>query len=752
MTQQKIIFTLDNKEINVEREITDSVLDILREDCQKKEIKQGCSPQGACGSCMVLVKGKPRLSCTLRAKNIENKKLQTTASIAPKLKHRLEQLFVAHGATGCGYCMPAILHQIATLLHHVPRPTESLINKALHMHACPCLGFSAIKEAISTFVDEKELPEGNLHPRGRLALWGKRSRVADISTPNMLWAIPVFADRGIGKLEKLHIPESPENFFVFSTKNSSAPFFQQLGENFQRVDTLLALVLSEDKLSAKRFSTEIKAEYSEITPMDIGVVQSKKCRINDWETLPSNIRWVEIQDEIQAQDAGYLETEACFVQENQIIVNGIPLGSLKGRYPNHQIESWAGGGSFGGRTQDDWVDWAVHASTRLKRPVLLSLSMEDSIRIRPKSPAFEFSLALGYQKNGTIIGLKGSIDIDGGSRPQLSKALLDTISENIENLYQIPFLDLKINLVSKTTTINHPLLDQGLRAVSTALERLVGKMRQDLQMDPFSIRERNLRFPEHKEILETLRAPYLRNLKTLPEEHHIELACSSFAPTQNQIGQIQILIAEKDLILIQGGTPDTGDFLEYQLIETLHRNTGIPLENIGYEVSSDYIGENTAQFLLQKALEYACAALLERLQDNSLSSLIGEIFEGEAIYHPQDQQPCFSVSFALLSPKNIPLQVHTATQGASFQNQRLSQAYLQGIQYRSLAQEELQYQANLLPNLLFRQLNLPKAKESPLFDLQFQSNIIIGIGTSVSASVFACVHNAKRLAKQGLTS
>ena len=279
MKQDPIIFTLDGEEISVQRQNTDSVLDILREDCHKKEIKQGCSPQGACGSCMVLVKGKPRLSCTLRAKNIAKKDLQTIASIHPKLKHRLEQTFISHGASSCGYCMPAILHQIATLLHHVPQPSESLINKALHMHSCPCLGFSTIKDAVTSLIQDKDLPAGNLHPRGRLSLWGKRTRVGDISVPNMLHAIPVFATQAMGKLDKLQIPEPSENIFVLSSKNSSSPLFQQQDVPFNRVDTLLALVLSEDKFAAKEFASQITAEYSD-TLLEEPLFSKKEVQIN----------------------------------------------------------------------------------------------------------------------------------------------------------------------------------------------------------------------------------------------------------------------------------------------------------------------------------------------------------------------------------------------------------------------------------------------------------------------------------------
>ena len=744
----KISFTLDGQHKSVVREIADPVLEILREDCGKKEIKQGCSPQGACGSCMVVINGKPRLSCTLRAKNISNKNIQTTSSIPPRLKHILEQSFVAHGATGCGYCMPAILHQIATLLQHVPEPDEGLIDKALHMHSCPCLGFSALKKAIQAVIQSTKLPAGNLHPRGRLALWGKRARVGDISAPQLLHAIPVFSARAVCRLEKLNIPEAQSDIFVLSSQNSPAPFFQRIGENIQHTDALLALIFSEDRAKAEQFSREISAQYSEHSHSP-SRAQTRSFQTNPTTPLPSKLHWVDIEENIAPQDAGYLETEACFIQKDQIIVNGIPIHSLKHRYPNHQIESWAAGGSFGGRRQDHWVDWAVHGATTLNRPVLLALSMEDSIRIRPKSPAFHLSLSLGYQKNGALQALKGSIEIDGGARPELCEGLLDTIIKNIQSLYTIPSIELQLSLISKSTAVFQPLLDQGMRAVSIGLEALIEKARMQLQMDAISIRSLNMKSNRHQKILENIREPYQTAIKMLPEEHSIGFACSSFSSSKKQVAKIQITVEETDLILIQGSQSDTGDFLEYQLIETLHQRTGIPLENIVYDVSSQYVSEPSNHFLHQKALQYACSSFFERLEEAPLSDLIGERFEGEAIYNPEeyefDSAAGFSVSFALLSPKKHPLQIQTFSQGTIFQNTALSLAYLQGVQFRSLGIETLHYQDNLLPSLLFRQLNIPKAKESPIFTLQFQPDIIMDIEASISASVFAAMNNASKI-------
>ena len=71
----KLQFHLDDHPISVEIDERHQVLDLLRNTCDRKDLLAGCSPQGVCGSCLIIVKGKPRLACTLRAKNIHNKQV-----------------------------------------------------------------------------------------------------------------------------------------------------------------------------------------------------------------------------------------------------------------------------------------------------------------------------------------------------------------------------------------------------------------------------------------------------------------------------------------------------------------------------------------------------------------------------------------------------------------------------------------------------------------------------------------------------
>src|SRR3546814_3566136 len=48
-----------------------SLLDVLRDEVGLRSPKDGCSPQGQCGCCTVLVDGQPRVACVTPARRSE---------------------------------------------------------------------------------------------------------------------------------------------------------------------------------------------------------------------------------------------------------------------------------------------------------------------------------------------------------------------------------------------------------------------------------------------------------------------------------------------------------------------------------------------------------------------------------------------------------------------------------------------------------------------------------------------------------
>ena len=54
-----------------------SLLEVLRDRLGIRSPKDGCSPQGQCGCCTVLVDGQPRVSCVTPVKRVRGRTVTT---------------------------------------------------------------------------------------------------------------------------------------------------------------------------------------------------------------------------------------------------------------------------------------------------------------------------------------------------------------------------------------------------------------------------------------------------------------------------------------------------------------------------------------------------------------------------------------------------------------------------------------------------------------------------------------------------
>ena len=125
-----------------------TLLEVLREDMQLTGTKHGCE-LGECGTCTVLVDGRPELSCLLLPVQVEGRAITTIEGLASGSQlHPLQQAFAELGAAQCGYCTPGILLSAKSLLETNARPSRDDIRKALAGNLCRCTGYAKILEAV----------------------------------------------------------------------------------------------------------------------------------------------------------------------------------------------------------------------------------------------------------------------------------------------------------------------------------------------------------------------------------------------------------------------------------------------------------------------------------------------------------------------------------------------------------------------------------------------------------------------------
>lgn len=136
-----------------------TLLDVIREDLRLTGTKRGCDI-GVCGSCTVLIDGKPKRSCVIKVGDIPQGAKITTIEGLEKdgCLHPIQQAFIDCGAIQCGFCTPGMVLTAKALLDAHPNPTREQIKEALKGNLCRCTGYQQIFEAIecaSTRMQEK---------------------------------------------------------------------------------------------------------------------------------------------------------------------------------------------------------------------------------------------------------------------------------------------------------------------------------------------------------------------------------------------------------------------------------------------------------------------------------------------------------------------------------------------------------------------------------------------------------------------
>jgi carbon-monoxide dehydrogenase small subunit len=147
---QRVVVTLDvnGEEHQLLLPVHETLLEVLREDLRLTGTKHGCE-LGECGTCTVLVDGRPELSCLLLPIQLEGLEITTVEGLGTTAQlHPLQQAFAELGAAQCGYCTPGILLAARALLDERPHPGRDEIREALAGNLCRCTGYAKIVEAV----------------------------------------------------------------------------------------------------------------------------------------------------------------------------------------------------------------------------------------------------------------------------------------------------------------------------------------------------------------------------------------------------------------------------------------------------------------------------------------------------------------------------------------------------------------------------------------------------------------------------
>lgn len=314
-----------------------TLLDLLRAHGVRSP-KDGCSPQGQCGCCTVLVDGAPRVACVTPARRVAGRSVTTVEGLAPEVRDRFTDAFLSCGASQCGFCTPGIVLRLAGLDAKVGDrpPGRDEVGRALAAHLCRCTGWQTIEEAADAVAG------GGAQRPGRDLEAASARATLELGAPQRVDAAVVLGAAGF-------------------SADTAPP------------GCLVAMQRADDDEWVVAGSV---AEAREL----VGKVQGRRTTVEaappiqappgEWDAV-LRTSWV---------DPAYLETDAAWCEPG-----GEPSPAA------------ANGGAFGGKRHSPLPAVARELADRHARPVLAVWSREDCARRSPKRPP----VAGGARSDGT---------------------------------------------------------------------------------------------------------------------------------------------------------------------------------------------------------------------------------------------------------------------------------------------------------------------------------------------------------------
>lgn len=126
----------------------DTLLEVLRDRFKFWSVREGCGV-GACGTCTVLLDGKPVSSCFLLAARAAGHEILTLEGLSDgETLHPIQQAWVEERALQCAYCTPGFVLSVKALLEENADPSDDEIRDYLAGNLCRCAGYADILRAV----------------------------------------------------------------------------------------------------------------------------------------------------------------------------------------------------------------------------------------------------------------------------------------------------------------------------------------------------------------------------------------------------------------------------------------------------------------------------------------------------------------------------------------------------------------------------------------------------------------------------
>ncbi len=802
----RIEFVLNGTNQAIEVAEDASLLEVLRDDCGLISPKDGCSPQGQCGCCTVIVDDRAVVSCAVPAKNVAGKSVLTLEGFSDEERKAYADSFIAAGGLQCGFCTPGIVVRAKHLIDKNPEPTDDQINRVLSMHHCRCTGYVKIVDSIklaSSVLRGECVPDfessgrvGTRLPRyeAREFVLGDRPYIDDMSVPGMLHGAVLLAahPRALVKRVDTSKAEAIDGVIGVVTARDTPgeryqgliykdwPIFVAEGEETRCIGDVIAAVAATDRRTARRAAEAIEVDYDVREPItttedalkpDAPRIHKKgnllsKSEINRGdveEALKNSAHVVSHTFQTQFIEHLFLEPESCIAQPegDGLLVYTQGQGVFDDR---RQIASFLGmsedkvsvtlvsnGGAFGGKE-----DMSIQAQTALLakvtgKPVKLTLSREESLRLHPKRHPIKMDYTVGCDEEGRLTAVKAFMVGDKGAYASVGTKVLERAAGHCTGPYKVD--NVKVESLSVYT--NNPpcgaMRGFGANQAAFAIESMLNILAEKVGIDGWEIRYRNALDVGDKfctgQVLETS-VGLKKTLEAVKDAYrnakYAGIACGiknvGIGNGLPEYGKCMIEIHDDGTAGIYTGFTEMGQGLFTILVQTVCEETGLPpclFNHVSADTKYDLdCGQTTASratFLGCRAAQEAARKLKTDLDRGmTLRDLAGRTYYGEVLIddtvslESKTDRPKthfaygFATQVAILDDEGRISKVIAAHDVGKVMNPTLLEGQLEGSVHMGLGYaltEEFRVQGGIPETMTMNSQGLLRARHMPEVEL-----------------------------------
>ena len=698
-----ISFILNGVKQNYSGDVEKNLLQHLRLDKHITSVKDGCSGQAVCGACTVEINGKAKLACVIKMKTLEGAEVFTPEGFPEYVKDTIAKAFVNKGAVQCGFCSPGFISRTKVLLQDNPNPSLDEIQKALKPHLCRCTGYKKIEEAIQCAgeaIRENKVLEitkttgkiGLSHPKYdayKTAL-GERPFVDDMYFEGMLFAALKFSDYPKAKIIKINSIEAEKIqgvHRIFTAKDIPGEKIIGLiykdwnvmigeGETTHYIGDVIAGVVADTEEIARSAVKLIKIEYEVYEPVtdvfkaiDGDRVHPEKPNhfyttqftIGNADDTLKNSKFTSKDHYVtQRIEHAFLEKEAAIARPDGN--GGIELFSQsQGVYEDRrQVAMILGlpeekvrvtlipnGGGFGGKEDMSIQGQTCLFAFLLNKPVKLTLTREESIRLHPKRHPVFMDIEIGADENGKLTALKLRAVGDTGAYASVGTKVLERVAGHAAGGYFIPVVDIEAKTVYTNNIPSGAMRGFGANQVAFALESCIDEICKKAGFDRWKFRYDNalvdgLRTSTGQKVMGVgIRACLEAVKEDFYKAKYAGLACaiknSGVGNGMIDESKVIIEIVSENLIRLHHGWTEMGQGVHNMALQTLCEETSISPEIIEVivdteaQIKTGMTTSSRATALVGLAVINASKALKNDLKTKTLRELSGKTYKGEFV-------------------------------------------------------------------------------------------------------------------------